>query len=139
MVTDLRNQLAQALADALRDNAHPNNHANITNPANAGINGWFDLRLVADAILARFAVAGPLPEPDDGSGAVRLGAARWSTELANPRVYLAGNGQIDFAGPCYWNTRKGDDPRPFAAAIIAAWRKAQEQSHARWEAGHGKR
>jgi len=137
MVTDLRNQLAQALADALRDNAHPDDHADITNPADAGIDGWFDLRLVADALLARFAVAGPLPEADTHFH--YPDADRWIGDQNSPIVYLAANGQIDFAGPGYWNTRKGDDPRPFAAAIIAAWRKAQEQSHARWEAGHGKR
>jgi hypothetical protein len=126
---DLRNQLAQAIASALHDAGEED--FSYINPVHLGrtkIDGNFDLTEVADALLARFAIAGPLPDPDadyePGSD-----SERWSINTVGPRIYLAPNGHIDFTGCCYWNTRHGDDPRPFAAALIAAYIKAQEQHH----------
>jgi hypothetical protein len=118
MADDLRNHLAEYMREHL---------------SRAESYQTFDTKDVgaylADALLARFAIAGPLPDPDTDYDPLIAGAARWSIDSTHPRVYLSSEGQIDFTGPCYWNIRKGDDPRPFAAALIAAYIKAQEHHH----------
>lgn len=127
MTDDLRDQLAHILGKAIVQASEDSADYDVTNRSSAALQGRFDLTAVADALLARFAVAGPLPDPDTRYHYPN--ADRWISDPNSPIVYLASNGQIDFAGPGYWNTRKGDDPRLFAAALIAAWRKAQEQHH----------
>jgi hypothetical protein len=79
---------------------------------------------VADAILARFAVAGELR-----AGEAYNGGWIWDyDEQAGQVVHIRG-GVIRY-GFGYWNPAEGDSPLPLAAALIAAYRHTQEAGDA---------